>query len=62
MYSYHNTVKKRIKDGELVYYEFVCGYKNIGECLLLHFNTEPFTRPIRPHRYLEYIRMIENVI
>lgn len=41
MYPYHNTIKKRIKNGELVGYEYVSDYKNIGECLLLHFKTPP---------------------
>lgn len=47
MYSYHNTIKKRIKNGELIGYQFVDNYKNIGECLLLFFSTPPFERPIR---------------
>lgn len=54
MYPYHNTIKKRIKNGELVSFEYVDNYKDIGECLLLHFNTPPFERPIRPHKYHEY--------
>ena len=29
-------------------------YKKIKPCLLLHFNTEPSTRPIREHRFKEY--------
>lgn len=31
MYPYHNTIKKRIKNGELIGYQFVDNYKNIGE-------------------------------
>lgn len=54
MYPYHNKVKKRIRNGELIGYEFIDSYKNIGECLLLYFSTEPFIRPIRPHKYHEY--------
>ena len=54
MYPYHNLNKKRIKNGELIGYEFVKNYKEIGECLLLYFNSPPFERPIRPHKYREY--------
>ena len=58
MYPYHNTIKKRIKNCELVKYEYVDNYKNIGKCLLLHFNTPPFKRPIRPHKYHEYVDIL----
>lgn len=54
MYPYHNTIKKRIRNGELISYEFVDNYKKIGECLLLVFSTPPFEKPIRPHKYHEY--------
>ena len=58
MYSYHNTIKKRIKNGELTGFDYVDNYKNIGECLLLHFSTPPFERPIRPHKYYEYYEIL----
>lgn len=54
MYPYHNLNKKRIKNGELTGYEYINDYKNIGECLLLYFNTPPFERPVRPYKYFEY--------
>lgn len=54
MYPYHNRIKQRINNGELVDYAFVDDYPKIGECLLLKFNTMPMYRPIRPHRYAEY--------
>lgn len=60
MYPYHNTIKKRIKNGELIDYQFVDNYKNIGECLLLTFSTPPFERPIRPHKYHEYVDILEE--
>ncbi len=62
MYSYHNTIKKRIKNGELIGFEFVTDYKNIGECLLLYFSTPPFVRPVRPHRYGEYILLLSDEV
>ena len=60
VYPYHNIIKKRIKNGELVSYEYIENYKNIGECLLLHFNTYPFERPIRPHKYTEYEKILKD--
>lgn len=60
MYPYHNTIKKRIKNGELTGYEFVYDYKNVGECLLLHFSTYPFERPIRPYKYIEYEKILDD--
>lgn len=58
MYPYHNRIKQRIKNGELVGYTFVESYKNIGECLLLLFSTPPFERPVRPHKYGEYVDIL----
>lgn len=54
MYPYHNRIKQRIKNKELVRYEYVEKYKNISPCLLLYFSTEPTIRPIREHRFKEY--------
>ncbi len=58
MYPYHNTIKKRIKNGELIDYQFVDNYKNIGECLLLTFSAPPFERPIRLPKYYEYVDIL----
>ncbi len=60
MYPYHNKIKQRIKNGELIGYRFVDNYKNIGECLILEFKTPPFIRPIRPHKYYEYEELLKN--
>ena len=60
MYPYHNKIKQRIAAGELIGYEWRTDYPNIGECLVLKFSTPPFLRPIRPHRYAEYIPLIEK--
>ena len=61
MYSYHNTIKKRIKNGELTNYSFVTDYKGTGDCLLLFFKTYPFVRPIRPHKYEEYMKILNKL-
>jgi len=60
MYPYHNRIKQRIKNNELIRYEYVDRYKTITPCLLLHFSTEPKTRPIREHRYEEYEALIKK--
>ena len=54
MYPYHNKIKQRIQNRELLRYEYVEKYKNIAPCLLLYFETEPKVRPIREHRFEEY--------
>lgn len=60
MYPYHNRIKQRIKNGELVGYRFVENYPGIGEALLLEFNTLPHIRPIRPHKYHEYVDILAD--
>ena len=54
MYPYHSKIKQRIANNELIKYEYVDNYKNISPCLLLYFETEPYIRPIRKHRFEEY--------
>ena len=58
MYPYHNKIKKRIRNQELVRYEYVDKYKDISPCLLLYFSTEPKIRPIREHRFIEYEKLL----
>ena len=60
MYPYHNKIKQRIRNQELVRYEYVDRYKDISPCLLLYFTTEPKIRPIREHRFLEYEKLLEE--
>lgn len=59
-YPYHGVIRKRIRNGELVSYRFVEDYPGVGECLLLEFNTIPALRPIRPHRYFEYVDILAD--
>ncbi len=50
MYSYHNRIKQRIRNGELVGID-----KGYGEYLfILIFNTYPYTRPIREKAAYKY--------
>lgn len=61
MYPYHNKIKQRIKNGELETFYFCDNYPNIGECLVLVFKTEPVLRPIRPHKYQDYLHITKNM-
>lgn len=60
IYPYHNKIKQRIRNGELSGFCFAENYKKIGECLLLFFETPPFVRPIRPHKYAEYFEIMSE--
>ena len=59
MYSYHNRIKQRIRDGELVSHYKTDNYPGIGQALVLVFNKPPFLRPIRPHKWDEYKEVIQ---
>jgi len=61
MYPYHNKLKQRIKNNELVRYEYLKKYKDISPCLLLYFETEPYIRPIREPRFKEYEELFKEL-
>lgn len=61
MYPYHNAIKKRIRNGELIDHYLTDNYPGIGEALVLVFKTAPVLRPIRPHRFLEYFNILLSV-
>lgn len=58
MYPYHNRIKQRIRAGELVDHYFTDNYPGIGEALVLVFKTSPFLRPIRPHKWADYVDIL----
>lgn len=58
MYPYHNRIKQRISNGELVDHYFTDNYPRIGKAMVLVFNTDPIFRPIRPHRWPEYMEIL----
>ena len=60
MYPYHNMIKQRISNKELIDYQYVELYKTIKPCLLLYFDTEPKIRPIREHRFKEYEKLLNR--
>ena len=57
MYPYHNRIRQRINNGELVGIE-ESGKKEFA--FILVFNTYPFTRPIRPHAVYRYKDLIKE--
>lgn len=59
-YGYHQRIKNRIVNGELVDHYFTEDYPGIGEALVLVFNAAPFLRPIRPHRWHEYVDILAD--
>ena len=59
MYPYHNRIKQRIANGELIGWHFTDCYPRIGNALVLKFSTYPPLRPIRPYRYAEYISLLD---
>ena len=59
MYPYHNKIKQRIRNNELIGYEYVDQYKDIKPYLLLFFETIPEIRPIREYRFEEYESILE---
>lgn len=60
MYPYHNRIKQRINNGELVRHYFTENYPQIGKALVLVFNTYPFERPIRPHKWDLYLVILKG--
>lgn len=61
MYPYHNKIKQRIANKELIGYEYVKEYNGIAPCLLLYFDTKPTVRPIRSHRFDEYENLLKSI-
>lgn len=59
-YGYHNRIKQRVAAGELVGHYFTDSYPGIGEALVRVFSTAPFKRPIRPHRWSEYVDILAD--
>ncbi len=60
MYSYHNRIKQRIKNGELIDFYYTDSYPRIGNALVLVFKTDPVLRPVRPHKWFLYEGIIKN--
>lgn len=59
-YGYHQKIKQRIRNGELVDCYMDHNYPRIGSALVLVFSTSPLKRPIRPYRLEEYRPLLEK--
>ncbi len=57
MYSYHNTIKKRINNGELIGIEKA---KDSSFAFVFIFKTKPHFKPIRPHAVYRYLNILEK--
>ena len=55
-YNYHARNMERIRNGELVGFEFCEG----EFALVLKFSTYPFTRPIRSHAVYKYEEILRG--
>lgn len=56
MYPYHNRIKQRIANGELIGIE-----QGTGEfAIVFIFSTPPFMRPIRTHALWRYADILNN--
>lgn len=62
MYPYHNKIKQRINEGELLYYYLTEDYPNIGKALVFVFCSPPFLRPVRPRKWDEYFDFLKNIL
>lgn len=55
MYPYHNRIRQRINNGELIGIE---PSEKEEFAFVLVFNTFPFTRPIRHHAAYKYLDLL----
>jgi len=58
-FNYHAKAKRLINEGKLISYEFREQYNKISPVLLLFFEGG-LVMPIREHRFLEYLALIEK--
>ena len=56
-YSYHNHIKRKIKENKLVRIEYLDSYKNIGKVMIFYFN-DGSKYPIREYAWYLYKDLI----
>ncbi|MEX1001812.1 MAG: hypothetical protein WDZ35_06835 [Crocinitomicaceae bacterium] len=61
MFPYHETLKERIQNNELIGYEVVNNYVNGSPRLLLYFESEPKIRPVLKHKIKEYKKILDKI-
>lgn len=60
-FNYHAKVKKKIAEVGVARFEFVEKYNNISPALLIYFK-DGSMMPVREHKFLEYIALIDKNI
>lgn len=60
-YNYHGQIIKKIKNHELVDYEFKDSYHHITDVLLLYFK-DGQVKPIRSQHFMRYMILIEKYL
>ncbi len=58
-FNYHAKVKRLIKEGKAIGFEFLENYNNISPCLLILFKDEK-AMPIRVDRFDEYLKLLRE--
>lgn len=58
-FNYHGYLKKKIKNNQLVKWEFVDGYKNLEYVMLLYFNNGK-VYPIKKENIVIYLDFIKE--
>ena len=60
-YNYHNTVKRLINEGKLIYYYYTENHNGISPALVLIFNDRKHpVMPIREHRWKDYSTLLPD--
>ncbi len=59
-FSYHKKLQNKIKNGELVRFEFVDIYHNISPALVLYFS-DGTVFPVRDYMFEEYYPLLFDV-
>lgn len=58
-FNYHAKVRKKIEEVGVEKFEFVEKYKKISPALLIFFK-DGSVMPIREHKFLEYVSLIDK--
>ena len=61
MFPYHEALKERIQNDELIGYEMVKDYHGGTPRLLLYFESEPKIMPVLKNKIKEYTRILDKI-
>ena len=59
-FNYHGIIKKKIKAGLLIRYEYLDSFHNIKPALVLYFK-DGSVYPIREYRWQEYYEFLNDL-